>query len=327
MPASALDSVLDALHVSASVVLRRVHVTPWAIDVPDATTLGAMLGVGREVTAVAFHLVRSGRLQLDTEGQAPLLVNAGQMVLAAGGQAHRMGDGAGAVPVPFQALLGAPCEVPHSTDRADPTDSADTPLAGSDVLCGVFMLRSAAHNPLTATLPALLRVSLADTSGGALMRLLMAELDVPRPGRAYATGRLLELLYAEAVRQRVAASDARDRGFLAAIGDSRIGAVLDLIHGALDAPLSVDTMASAAGLSPSRFAARFRDLLGTSPMAYATAWRLDRAAERLREGDTAVEQVARSFGYASVPAFTRAFSRRHGTSPGRLRRAARAAPD
>jgi AraC-like DNA-binding protein len=50
---------------------------------------------------------------------------------------------------------------------------------------------------------------------------------------------------------------------------------------------------------------------------------MDLAARRLRDGDDALEAIARSVGYTSVHAFSRAFSRARGEPPGRYRALAR----
>lgn len=56
-------------------------------------------------------------------------------------------------------------------------------------------------------------------------------------------------------------------------------------------------------------------------MAYLTAWRLEWAADLLRDDpDSTVESVARTVGYTSPSAFSTAFKRHHGTSPHHCRR-------
>ena len=66
-------------------------------------------------------------------------------------------------------------------------------------------------------------------------------------------------------------------------------------------------------------------MLGETPGAYLTRWRMDLAARRLRDTDDTLEAIARSVGYTSVYAFSRAFSRARSHPPGRYRSAARSA--
>jgi AraC-like DNA-binding protein len=77
-------------------------------------------------------------------------------------------------------------------------------------------------------------------------------------------------------------------------------------------------LASAASMSRSAFAARFKALLGETPMEYLTRWRMETAARLLR--DQEFYAVARAVGYRGDPAFTRAFTRVIGISPRSLRR-------
>ncbi|WP_346768579.1 helix-turn-helix transcriptional regulator [Streptomyces sp. R301] len=73
-------------------------------------------------------------------------------------------------------------------------------------------------------------------------------------------------------------------------------------------------------MSRAAFARRFKDLVGSTPLAYPAGLRVDLAARLLRDTDSLVDDIARSVGYASEFAFSRAFSHRHGLPPGRYRR-------
>lgn len=80
-------------------------------------------------------------------------------------------------------------------------------------------------------------------------------------------------------------------------------------------------------MSRTAFAARFTDLVGESPMRYVTGWRMGLAHERLRAGTATVAAVAGDLGYRSEAAFSRAFSRVTGRTPGSVRaRPARRGP-
>jgi AraC-like DNA-binding protein len=49
--------------------------------------------------------------------------------------------------------------------------------------------------------------------------------------------------------------------------------------------------------------------VGEPPLTYLTRWRIDLAARRLKDTTQPVGAIARSVGYRSDYAFTRAFSR------------------
>jgi AraC-like DNA-binding protein len=82
-----------------------------------------------------------------------------------------------------------------------------------------------------------------------------------------------------------------------------------------DAPLDVDDMARAAGLSRAHFSREFRRAFGESPHAYLLTRRLERAAALLRTTDRSVADVCFSVGLQSVGSFTTSFTRTYGISP------------
>jgi transcriptional regulator GlxA family with amidase domain len=102
---------------------------------------------------------------------------------------------------------------------------------------------------------------------------------------------------------------------LSAVYDPQIGKALSLIHHKLDHNWTVESLASEVGMSRSRFAERFRDLVGAGPMSYLTDWRLQRALALLNANRNSVQEVAHRTGYQSPAAFSRAFTQKFGRSP------------
>ena len=77
---------------------------------------------------------------------------------------------------------------------------------------------------------------------------------------------------------------------------------------------TVESLAAATGVSRATLARRFLATAGDTPAAHLTRWRMDLAAQRLRNSDDTVAATARSAGYGSESASSRAFSRsRHPT--------------
>jgi AraC-like DNA-binding protein len=85
---------------------------------------------------------------------------------------------------------------------------------------------------------------------------------------------------------------------------------------------TAETLALEVGTSRSVFAERFTSLVGQPPMQYLTLWRMHVAAQHLREGRDSVAQNGFVIGYESEAAFSRAFRRQFGASPGTWRRQA-----
>jgi AraC-like DNA-binding protein len=83
-----------------------------------------------------------------------------------------------------------------------------------------------------------------------------------------------------------------------------------------DKKWTVDQLAKVASMSRSAYSARFRSVLGDTPMRVLTAIRLKRAARRMLEG-CSLPEAASDVGYGTEEAFNRAFKRYFGTTPGR----------
>jgi AraC-like DNA-binding protein len=93
----------------------------------------------------------------------------------------------------------------------------------------------------------------------------------------------------------------------------------DLVDARYFDALSVDDMASAAGLSRAHFSRQFRQAFGESPHAYLLTRRLERAATLLRMTDRSIADICFSVGLQSVGSFTTSFSRTFGQSPAAYR--------
>jgi AraC-like DNA-binding protein len=98
---------------------------------------------------------------------------------------------------------------------------------------------------------------------------------------------------------------------------------MNLIHQRPGEPWTIDTLAREVSVSRATLARRFGTLVGETPLAYLTRWRMDLAAQRLRDSDATVGAIAAAVGYRSEYAFSRAFTRHRGMAPGRYRRQAR----
>jgi len=90
-----------------------------------------------------------------------------------------------------------------------------------------------------------------------------------------------------------------------------------------DADVSLDALASDAGLSRFHFCRAFKESTGLSPHAWLRQYRLEQAMNMLRNTDASIVSVAVEFGYASQTAFTAAFRRLTGEAPSDWRRRVR----
>jgi AraC family transcriptional regulator of arabinose operon len=97
--------------------------------------------------------------------------------------------------------------------------------------------------------------------------------------------------------------------------DPRLRQVLELIAAKLNQPLTVEGLADAARLSPSRLAHLFRAELGMPIMRYVETRRIERASQLLRMTPLSIKQVAEQVGFASPFYFSLRFKKATGRSP------------
>ena len=91
------------------------------------------------------------------------------------------------------------------------------------------------------------------------------------------------------------------------------------IHSNYEENLSVADIATQVHLSPSYFAAAFRQHTGYTVKVYLNAVRLYRAAKMLQDSKVSITEIAHATGFSSQQLFTRNFSQMYGMSPTKFR--------
>ena len=154
------------------------------------------------------------------------------------------------------------------------------------------------------------------------MPLILSESASPGAGSSIVLARLADLLFVHALRLWISTAGQSACG-LRAVADPAIGAALRLMHARPAEAWTVEQLASAVAMSRSAFAARFTELVGEPPLQYLARWRMTIAAQRLRDDNAGIADVAEAVGYANPVAFSKAFARLQGVGPGAFRRAQR----
>ena len=256
-------------------------------------------------------------MQLRIDGGDTIDVCASELVLLPHNDAHIFGSDLNAVVMPAHQVIRPPPD--GGISRIKYGGGGEI----TQLLCG-FLGSEAAFSPLLASLPPVLKLDLRATASGAWIessfRFAVSEIAAGRIGSATVITKLSELLFVEAVSQFVASLPAERRGWLAGLRDPQIGRALALLHARPTAEWTAETLALEVSMSRSVFAERFTSLVGHPPMHYLALWRMHLAAQQLREGHGSVAQIAFEVGYGSEAAFSRAFKRQFGTSPGIWRR-------
>ncbi|MEU9863674.1 AraC family transcriptional regulator [Streptomyces sp. NPDC047971] len=274
-----------------------------------------------------FHVVLEGACWLLPDGGSPVRLGVGDAVLLPHGTGHVIADSPAdaatvARAVPFEQWAEARARR-GSTEPPEPSSRGQV-----EMLCGKYRLDRSRPHPLMAELPHL--VHLPHRVGGdpglrAAIDLLGSELTAQRPGHGIAVPSLVDLLLVYMIRSWV--GQGSSGAWSAVLGDPVTAAAVRALHADPAAPWTNDRLADAAGVSRPTLARRFRTLVGRPPMAYLAWWRLTLAARLLRDTQESLTVVARRVGYGSPYAFSHAFSREFGTTPGRYRKLHSVRPD
>jgi len=261
--------------------------------------------------APGFAIVLVGQCWLVVDKSEPVLLDRGDFVLLPSSPAFEMLSRPGAVCVEAQP---SDMDVRHGNSDGEP----DFHMLG-----GSFQLNPVNAPLLIALLPAMIHVRSADGNTGRLagiIDLIMEECAAERPGREMILQRLLEVMLMECLRSPDIGPATLPAGLLAGMQDAALARVLRAMHADIRRGWTVAELARLAGMSRSAFAARFAVTIGCAPMEYLSRWRMTLAKDALSRGGKSLDRLAEEIGYESASAFSTAFRRRVGCSPGAFAR-------
>lgn len=185
---------------------------------------------------------------------------------------------------------------------------------GAELVCATIEFGAGMLNPLTASFPDPFVVSLETLPELApALQLLFSEAFSESPARQPAINRLFEYVLMLLIRCAMHASFL-ESGALMGLQDPRLARAMDAMHKHPETAWSLEQLAQAAGMSRARFAAHFRQVVGTTPFDYLTDWRMAVAQTMLHEGKS-LKRIAPAVGYANSTALTRIFTARLGMPP------------
>ncbi|WNG27313.1 AraC family transcriptional regulator [Cystobacter fuscus] len=148
-----------------------------------------------------------------------------------------------------------------------------------------------------------------------LIHLLVEEHRTDRPGAAFASTQLAQLMFLQILRGVVAEGEPGMASRLRVLTDHRLSPALRRMHAEPGRPWQLDELARIAGMSRTAFAVYFKSVAGVAPLTYLTEWRMRLAERELSRSDASLAELASSLGYASESAFSTAFKRVTGVSP------------
>jgi AraC-like DNA-binding protein len=300
-----LSEILHGIHLSGSLWCRTEAAAPWAMKI------GTM-------DLAHFHFIKRGHCLLQMEGLSePLSLTSGDLVLLPHGTEHVLGDSAQTPPVPIQELL----QQKKAEEEALVVGGAGAPAT---LLCGYWQFDHSAIHPLLSALPKLIHLKGDDEQFRpwleTTLQFILHENKSGQTGSAVVITRLVEILFIQVMRFYISRLNEHESGWLRGLQDMQISKALSHIHASPEQPWTVATLSAAAGMSRAAFAAKFKALIGESPLQYLTRWRIYKAANYLKTPDLTLAQISEQVGYQTKTAFSKVFKRHLGTAPGDYRR-------
>ena len=192
-------------------------------------------------------------------------------------------------------------------------------------LSGAFCFEDEEDHPLLSALPPLIHIRGSDPAATpwleSTLRFLNSELISLLPGCRSVVNHLAQVLFVQAIRGYAATTPqgSLDNWF-GALFDPDLSPALGAMHSRLEEQWTVAALADESCLSRSAFSDRFTARVGQPPLQYLTACRMRKAKQLLRQTDLGVKVVASKVGYSNESAFSNAFRRLIGMSPGAYRR-------
>jgi AraC-like DNA-binding protein len=315
-----ITDILSTMHVAAVVHSRLEATAPWGLAREAKQAVTESLGSGEKnfspLQFAHFGMVLRGNCWLSVQRiPDPIPVAGGDCFLAAPGISYALRDHP---ETPVKSF----CEVAPKNGRN--TFQYGGGGAPTTIISGFLSFEALSLKPVTQLLPSLVLIRADQARSLALhttLQLLASEMAEQAPGSEAVANRLAEVLFIQTIRAHIAAGGEGCRpAWLRAIFDPQIGAALRAIHDNVKSAWTVESLAASAGMSRSAFAARFRELLGQTPLDYVTDWRMQKAILLLQQRDKKLVDIAQTVGYVSDAAFSKAFKRVVGLTPGDYRR-------
>ena len=312
-----LDPITDifrTMHVTAFGLHRLEATAPWGVKQENQTkeTVTASGNKTLPTDLAHFAMLSRGSCWLSVEGiPEPIPLTGGDCFLLARGTSIVLRDSPRTPPKWSFHEIGA-----KANGNVALYGGGGAPTT---IVCVSLSLDRASLKPITQLLPNFILMKADEARTLALhntVQALASEMAEQAPGSEVVATRLAEVLFIQMLRAHIASGPERNKGWLRAVFDPQMGTALSAIHDRVNTPWTVESLAEAAGMSRSAFAARFKELLGQTPLEYVTEWRMQKAMRLLEQRDKKLIDIARLVGYESDAAFSKAFKRVVGANPG-----------
>src|SRR5260370_29382766 len=262
------------MHVTAFGLQRLEATAPWGL-IQEKQTEEKVTPSDKKMSPTDlahFAMLSRGNCWLSVEGiPKPIPLTGGDCFLLARGTSIVLRDSPRTRPRWSFREIGATANnnVAHCGGGGAPTT----------IVCGSLSFDRASLKPITQLLPSFILLKADQARTLALhntVQALASEMAEQAPGSEVVATRLAQVLFIQLLRAHIASGPERNNGWLRAVFDPQMGTALSAIHDSVKTPWTVESLAAAAGMSRSAVAARFKVLLGPTPMEYGTEWRSEK---------------------------------------------------
>lgn len=293
-----LRDVLETLHFKGSIFFRSALASPWGMSLDRQK-------------GPRFHIALTGECYVGSQSHDPVLLIPNDILILPNGDPHWISDQPGRELVSSVEAANA-CELDNPLFQ----DGAIT----NKLICGLIQFEQRLVHSIFDALPDVIHLSgLTENERiWSLINLIDSELEDATNKQVGVIDRLTEVLFIKLLNHYVESGEA-GTGFLAALGDRRVYRALSLIHSNPEFDWTLDTLGTRSGMSRATLIRKFQDIVGVSPMAYLSDWRIMKAYDLVKHTATSLDRVAESTGFASSRTLSKAFKRHYGFTPTELR--------
>jgi AraC-like DNA-binding protein len=313
-----LSDVLRVVRLDGAFFYAVEGTGSWSIDTVPVQELTPRIMPHAE-HLIAYHVITQGCCYGGLIGEDQVELAQGDVIVFPHGDAHIMSSGRG-------LRVASHVHATSSTSYGQIVVLGDQDSREVSLVCGFLGCDRRPFNPLLSALPR--RMHMRGMSSAWLdgfTRRLTEESRLGRPGADSVLTRLAELMFIDVLRRYLEDLPPGQTGWLAGLRDEIVGRVLRLIHGRPGHPWTLDELARESMSSRSNVAKQFALLVGQPPVQYLTQWRMQVAANLLTQSGAKLSAIGAEVGYDSEAAFSRAFKKATGLSPGAWREARRTA--
>lgn len=262
-----------------SLILERLSITAGVFFSGNLCGVSSFDGAASRVGHI--HLLQSGRIDVMDEHKQVISIDQPSLIFYPQPKLHQL--------------------------RAVESDQAQ-------LVCATIQYGADASNPLTKALPEMVVLNIDDEGYiAAAVEGLFQEAFDNKEGKQLLVDKLAEVMVVHLLRNILERGE-HTRGLLAGLADKELSNVLLKVHQAPHEHWTLDTMSQLAFMSRSKFAEKFKQVIGQSPGDYLVDWRISVAQSEMKKGKP-IAVIANEVGYENVSGLSKAFKKKTGQSP------------